>query len=85
MDELFKLLHANGAPSTLLMKYAQLIDDKEKQIALIHKLQCHRVAIDLYISQRDRRSLINYKANLSPQSEDYVYAENVLQDPDFII
>lgn len=80
MDELVRLLHANGAPTTLLMKYVQLIDDKEKQIGLIHKLQCHRVAIDLYILQRDRRALINYKANLSPQSEDYVYAENVLQD-----
>ncbi|XP_066995521.2 spermatogenesis-defective protein 39 homolog [Anabrus simplex] len=79
MEEVVRLLHAHQAPAAVLMKYLLLIENPEKQVALVHKLQCHKVAIDLYISQRDRRALINYKANLSPQSEDYVYAENALQ------
>ena len=42
-------------------------------VYLSYKLQA-------FVAKRDRQALIRYKASLDPQSEDYLYAENVLHE-----
>ncbi|PNF42419.1 hypothetical protein B7P43_G10953 [Cryptotermes secundus] len=79
IEKVVMQLHAHGAPTDILVKYLELIENVDKRITLAQKLQCHKAVINVFVAKRDRRSLISYKANLHPQSEDYFYAENCLR------
>ncbi|XP_053619751.1 spermatogenesis-defective protein 39 homolog [Plodia interpunctella] len=56
-----------GASSENSLKYS-----------LMYKI--HNVVIETYAKNKDRISLTNYKMTLSPQSEEYILAENTLRD-----
>uniref|UniRef100_A0A0A9ZDE8 Spermatogenesis-defective protein 39 n=1 Tax=Lygus hesperus TaxID=30085 RepID=A0A0A9ZDE8_LYGHE len=81
MEEVVSCMSRLGAPQTLLSSYLEFVDNLDKRLSLAKKLQCHRSAIDTYIALKDRLSLLSYKANLVPQSEDYIYAEQSLRNP----
>ncbi|XP_049954538.1 spermatogenesis-defective protein 39 homolog [Schistocerca serialis cubense] len=79
VEPLMLKLHELGAPNDVLCKYLAFIDNTGKRLNIARKLQCHRTVIDIFTEQRDRQSLISYKAILDPQSDDYSYAEGALQ------
>lgn len=81
MDEVVMKLHELDAPQAVLLVYLDLIDNVEKKLEVAKRVHCHRVVIDVYMSQRDRLSILKYRANLEPQSEDFIFAEQALKTP----
>lgn len=79
MEQVVMQLHAHGAPTNILIKYLELIDNTDKRVTLAQKLQCHKAVVDVFVAKRDRQSLISYTATLHPQSEDCLYAEYALR------
>ena len=47
MEQVVMQLHANGAPTNILIKYLELIDNVDKRVALAQKLQCHKAVVDV--------------------------------------
>uniref|UniRef100_A0A1B6DLI8 Vps16 C-terminal domain-containing protein n=3 Tax=Clastoptera arizonana TaxID=38151 RepID=A0A1B6DLI8_9HEMI len=81
MEHIITQLHKFGAPSSILNGYMQFIDNVDRRLNIARTLHCHKTIIDVYVSQRDRQSLVSYKSSLHPQSEEYFYAENALRSP----
>ncbi|XP_012263968.2 spermatogenesis-defective protein 39 homolog [Athalia rosae] len=79
IEDISKILHQNQAPSSLLAKFLSYVDNLDKRLELAKKLQCHRAVIDVFVLQRDRAALMDYKSSLHSQSEQYFYAENALR------
>ncbi|PSN36491.1 hypothetical protein C0J52_05065 [Blattella germanica] len=79
MEQVVLQLHMHGAPTEVLVKYLELIDNADKRVALAQKLQCHKAVINVFISKRDRQSLISYKANLHPQRSSDIRLFNFFQ------
>ncbi|XP_046594120.1 spermatogenesis-defective protein 39 homolog isoform X2 [Neodiprion lecontei] len=79
IEDILQILHENQAPSSLLAKFLSYIDDLDRRLSLAKKLQCHRAVIDIFVLQRDRVALSEYKSSLHSQSEQYFYAENALR------
>ena len=42
------------------------------------KVGAHTAVIDVFVAQRDKQALQNYKSKLVPQTEEWWYAENAL-------
>ncbi|KYN02868.1 VPS33B-interacting protein [Cyphomyrmex costatus] len=80
-EDVLKILYKYNAPHTVLEKYLKFIDNLEKRLELAKKLSCHTIVIDIFVQQGDRAVLMDYKAKLQPQSEDYFYAESALHLP----
>jgi hypothetical protein len=40
-------LHAHGAPTDILIKYLELIDNMDKRVTLAQKLQCHKAVVNV--------------------------------------
>ena len=55
-----------------------MVEPLEDREALAKKVGAHSVVIDVYVAQRDRLSLENYKSKLIPQSSEWLYAVNAL-------
>jgi hypothetical protein len=47
MEQVVMQLHAHAAPTDILIKYLELIQNVDKRVALAQKLQCHRAVIDV--------------------------------------
>ncbi|XP_026754214.2 spermatogenesis-defective protein 39 homolog [Galleria mellonella] len=52
--------------------------DDRLRLAQMYKI--HSVVIETFAKQKDRIALTSYKMTLSPQSEEYILAENTLRD-----
>ena len=81
IEDILKVLYEHNAPGTILEKYLKFIDNLEKRLELAKKLSCHTIVIDIFVQQGDRMVLMDYKAKLQPQSEEYFYAESALRLP----
>ncbi|XP_014489093.1 PREDICTED: spermatogenesis-defective protein 39 homolog [Dinoponera quadriceps] len=81
IEDVLKVLHKHNASHAVLEKYLKFVDNLEKRLELAKKLSCHTTAIDIFVQQGDRAILVDYKAKLQPQSEEYFYAENALRLP----
>ncbi|XP_012535647.1 spermatogenesis-defective protein 39 homolog [Monomorium pharaonis] len=81
IEDVLKILYKYNAPHVVLEKYLKFIDNLEKRLELAKKLSCHTIVIDIFVQQGDRTVLIDYKAKLQPQSEEYFYAESALRLP----
>jgi hypothetical protein len=47
MEQVVMQLHAHQAPTDILVKYLELIENVDKRITLAQKLQCHRAVINV--------------------------------------
>jgi hypothetical protein len=47
MEQVVMQLHAHGAPTNILTKYLELIDNMDKRVTLAQKLQCHKAVVDV--------------------------------------
>jgi len=47
MEQVVMQLHAHGAPTNILTKYLELIDNTDKRVTLAQKLQCHKAVVDV--------------------------------------
>ena len=47
MEQVVMQLHAHGAPTYILIKYLELIDNTDKRVTLAQKLQCHKAVVDV--------------------------------------
>jgi hypothetical protein len=47
MELVVMQLHAHGAPTYILDKYLELIDNMDKRVILAQKLQCHRAVVNV--------------------------------------
>ncbi|EFN76896.1 Uncharacterized protein C14orf133 [Harpegnathos saltator] len=81
IEDVLKVLHKHNAPYAVLEKYLKFVDNLEKRLELAKKLSCHTIVIDIFVQQGDRAVLIDYKAKLQSQSEEYFYAESALRLP----
>jgi hypothetical protein len=73
-----KLLHDYGAPADCLNVYIAMIEAPEDKEKFAKKIGAHTAVIDVYVSQRDKQALQNYKSKLVPKTEEWWYAENAL-------
>lgn len=55
------------------------MEDSEKTLTLATKFKCHKYIINYHITQKDKISLLNYKCNLNPQSQEYIVLEDALK------
>ena len=81
MTQLVKLLHNHGATADVLQVFFPFVDPLDKREALAKKLGVHTVVIDVFVINRDRIALENYKAQFVQQSREWQYAYNALRDP----
>ncbi|XP_075228048.1 vacuolar protein sorting 16B [Lycorma delicatula] len=81
MEQVVLRLHSLEAPTNILISYLSLIDNIDKRLKIARSIECHKAVIDIFATQRDRISLLNYEARLIPQSEEYIYAKTVLHSP----
>ncbi|GAB1859549.1 Spermatogenesis-defective protein 39 homolog [Camponotus japonicus] len=81
IEDILKVLYKHNAPCAILEKYLKFVDNLEKRMELAKKLSCHTIVIDIFVQQGDRMMLMDYKAKLQPQSEEYFYAESALRLP----
>ncbi|XP_072764849.1 spermatogenesis-defective protein 39 homolog [Anoplolepis gracilipes] len=81
IEDILKVLYEHNASSAILEKYLKFVDNLEKRLALAKKLSCHTIVIDIFVQQGDRMMLMDYKAKLQPQSEEYFYVESALRLP----
>ncbi|XP_012284580.1 spermatogenesis-defective protein 39 homolog [Orussus abietinus] len=81
IEDILKILHEHNAPSAVLDKYLNYVDNIGKRLEIAKKFQCDKTVIDIYVLQGDRISLLEYKGKLHPQSELYFYAESALRVP----
>lgn len=72
-------LSRHKPPKEVLEQYLHYISDSERSLSLAQKLSCHKFIVQHYLNQRDRLALIDYKARLTPQTEEYFMAEQALQ------
>ncbi|KAM3959842.1 vacuolar protein sorting 16B [Aphomia sociella] len=68
------------ASSTLMATCVNKIAGGDDRMRLAQMYKIHWVVIELFAKQKDRIALTNYKMTLSPQSEEYMLAENTLRD-----
>jgi hypothetical protein len=47
MEQVVMQLHAHEAPTDILIKYLELIDNMDKRVTLAQKLQCHKAVVDV--------------------------------------
>ena len=47
MEQVVIQLHSHGAPTDVLVRYLELIDNVDKRVVLAHKLQCHKAVINV--------------------------------------
>jgi len=80
-EDILKVLYKHNAPHAVLEKYLKFIDNLDKRLELAKRLSCHTIVIDIFVQQRDRAMLMDYKARLQSQSEEYFYAESALRLP----
>ena len=76
--DIAKLLYEFGAPADILNVYIAMIEVPEEKEKFAKKVGAHTAVIDVYVSQRDKQSLQNYKSKLVPKTEEWWYAENAL-------
>ncbi|XP_051162762.1 spermatogenesis-defective protein 39 homolog [Leptopilina boulardi] len=81
IEEILKILQDCKAPNPILEKFLGYVDNIKKRLDIAKSIQCYKSVIDILVSQGDRTALLEYKASLQPQSEQYFYAENFLHNP----
>ncbi|CAK1540966.1 unnamed protein product [Leptosia nina] len=81
IEALLSKLSELQAPKYLMTNFINKIQNSDKRLKLAHKYKIHSVVIESHMKQKDRSALTNYKMTLSPQSEEYILAENTLRDP----
>ncbi|XP_032675777.1 spermatogenesis-defective protein 39 homolog [Odontomachus brunneus] len=81
MEDVLKVLHKHNAPYAILEKYLKFVDNLEKRLELAKKLSCYTIVTDIFVQQGNRTALMDHKAKLQPQSEEYFYAESALRLP----
>lgn len=47
VEKVVMQLHAHEAPTDILVKYLELIENVDKRITLAQKLQCHKAVINV--------------------------------------
>ncbi|KAJ8686669.1 hypothetical protein QAD02_022463 [Eretmocerus hayati] len=77
IEEVLKLLQEHQAPSGIMEKFLSYVDGS-KRLQVAKNLNCYKAVINIFGQQGDRTALLEYKAGLRPQSEEYFYAESVL-------
>ena len=63
---------------SIISVFLTMIEDLEDREVLAKKVGAHSVVIDIYVAQRDRTALQNYKSKLVPNSREWLYAENAI-------
>ena len=81
VTQVVKLLHNQGATADVLQVLLPFVNPVDKREALAKKLGVHTVVIDVFVINRDRIALENYKAQFVQQSREWQYAYNALRDP----
>jgi len=78
--KLVDILLRQKAPPEVLSQYISNIADKDMQLKLGMKHQCHQLVVDLIVAQRDREMLMNYISKIPGHTKDAYYAENALHN-----
>lgn len=47
MEQVVMQLHAHEAPTDILIKYLELIDNVDKRVTLAQKLRCHAAVVNV--------------------------------------
>ena len=81
VTQVVKLLHNHGATADVLQVLLPFVNPVDKREALAKKLGVHTVVVDIFVLNRDRIALENYKAKFVQQSQEWLYAYNALRDP----
>ncbi|XP_011505739.1 PREDICTED: spermatogenesis-defective protein 39 homolog [Ceratosolen solmsi marchali] len=77
IEEVLKLMQDHRAPSGIMEKFLNYVEST-KRLEVAKNLNCYKAVINIFGSQGDRTALLEYKASLRPQSEEYFYAESIL-------
>ena len=73
-----KTLKACDAPADVLLIFLQLIEDLDEREDQARRAQVHHCVIDCLVAKRDRFGLESYRSKLTPQSQDWFYADHAL-------
>jgi hypothetical protein len=74
-----RVLHHAEAPPDVLQVFLELVEDVEKREALARTLKAYNVVIECLVQQKDRQGLERFKAKLTPNSQEWFFAEHVLK------
>ncbi|XP_045506567.1 vacuolar protein sorting-associated protein 16B isoform X1 [Colias croceus] len=81
IETLLCRLNDLNASKSMMATCVNKIQNNDERLRLAQKYKIHSVVIESLFKQKDRAALTNYKMTLSPQSEDYILADNTLRDP----
>ncbi|KAL7289598.1 hypothetical protein TKK_0016455 [Trichogramma kaykai] len=77
IEEVLKLLQEQQAPSGIIEKFLNYVESN-KRLQVAKSLNCYKEVINILGTQGDRTALVEYKASLKPNSEEYFFAESIL-------
>lgn len=80
VSQVAKILHFHGATADTLQTFLNLVENLEERESLAKKFAVHNVVIDVFVLNRDRLGLESYKTKLVPQSNEWRYAEHLLNN-----
>nr|XP_049705196.1 vacuolar protein sorting-associated protein 16B [Helicoverpa armigera] len=80
IESLVARLHELRGSTQLLATCVNRVASSDDRLCLAHIYKIHSVVIETLAKQKDRAALTNYKMTLSPQSEEYILADNTLRD-----
>ncbi|CAH2216559.1 jg18203, partial [Pararge aegeria aegeria] len=80
METLLARLSELAASKQMLATCLNKLPSSDDRLRLAQKYKVHSVVIETLAKQKDRTTLTNYKMTLSPQSEEYILAENTLRN-----
>ncbi|XP_038219663.1 uncharacterized protein LOC119837941 [Zerene cesonia] len=81
IETLLSRLNDLNASKKMMATCLNKIQSNDDRLRLAQKYKIHTVVIESLVKQKDRSALTNYKMALSPQSEEYILADNTLRDP----
>ncbi|XP_047526134.1 vacuolar protein sorting-associated protein 16B [Pieris napi] len=81
IETLLSQLNELQASKRMMATCLNKIQNGDEKLRLAYKYKIHSVVIESLLKQKDRTALTNYKMTLSPQSEEYILAENTLREP----
>ncbi|XP_035229171.1 spermatogenesis-defective protein 39 homolog isoform X1 [Stegodyphus dumicola] len=77
---LLQVLSEENAPTEVLTKYINSVENEDLKMSLAKKYRCHSVVIEMLKNKKDRLGLIEY-ATILPQTTEFYTISDILNNP----
>lgn len=76
-----RILFRHEAPVDHVLKFVRLVEDAELKLNLAKEFKYHNFVMEICVNLKDRQTLCQYLPKLRPNSQEYFYAQDMLNSP----